>query len=73
MVIAALYWLAYSQNKLKRPEEAAVSITECLRLRRKIFSSGHVTITESENKIDILCLYYFERVYTCIYLVYMQL
>ncbi|XP_062516834.1 uncharacterized protein LOC134192152 isoform X2 [Corticium candelabrum] len=48
----ALYWLAYSQNKLKRPEEAAVSITECLRLRRKIFSSGHVTITETITLLD---------------------
>ncbi|XP_062516701.1 uncharacterized protein LOC134192043 isoform X2 [Corticium candelabrum] len=48
----ALHWLAYSQYKLKRSEEAAVSVTECLRLRRKLFPRGHVRITETITLLD---------------------
>ncbi|XP_062517240.1 uncharacterized protein LOC134192520 [Corticium candelabrum] len=48
----ALYCLAYSQYKLKRWEEAAVSGTESLRLRRKMFPHGHVRITETITLLD---------------------
>ena len=67
MVVVALYCLAYSQYKLKRWEEAAVSGTESLRLRRKMFPHGHVRITESKDN-SIFSVYRSERVYMYIYL-----